>query len=114
MTAMRQHDVDWRYGRAGVYVFYPGGDVMRKKEEKQDFSKFYGSARWKKLRKYHINRNPWCVVCLQLGLYTPVEHVDHVTPVQQGGEAFALENLQSLCHIHHNQKTAEDKKRGKT
>lgn len=33
MTTMRQHDVDWRHGRAAVYVFYAGDDVLQVAQE---------------------------------------------------------------------------------
>jgi glutamate/tyrosine decarboxylase-like PLP-dependent enzyme len=29
LSAMRQHDVDWKHGRAAVYVFYAGDDVLQ-------------------------------------------------------------------------------------
>jgi glutamate/tyrosine decarboxylase-like PLP-dependent enzyme len=33
MTGMRQHDVDWKRGRAAVYVFYAGDDVLQVAQE---------------------------------------------------------------------------------
>lgn len=31
--------------------------------------------------------------------------VDHITPVSQGGDRYDWNNLQSLCHAHHERKT---------
>lgn len=33
MQAMKHHDVDWRHGRAAVYVFYAGEDVLKVAQE---------------------------------------------------------------------------------
>jgi 5-methylcytosine-specific restriction endonuclease McrA len=35
--------------------------------------------------------------------------VDHIIPLKDGGEPFSFSNLQSLCHMHHGQKTEQDK-----
>lgn len=39
----------------------------------------------------------------------PATDVDHKVPVSAGGAPFDPDNLQSLCHSHHSQKTALDK-----
>ena len=55
--------------------------------------KIYSSSRWQKLRDYKRRRNPLCEECLRQGLNTPAELVDHITPIEEGGEIFDLENL---------------------
>lgn len=61
--------------------------------------------RW---RERVLQRDPLCVTCKALGLTTLATVADHVVPVRQGGNRFALENGQGLCHAHHNAKTRVD------
>ena len=79
---------------------------------KQDFRKFYGSTRWKRLRKHHREQNPLCAVCLKAGFLTPMKVVDHIVPIQQGGDPMAVDGLQSLCQLCHNQKISADRGEG--
>jgi 5-methylcytosine-specific restriction enzyme A len=63
----------------------------------------YNTTRWKKLRRYHLSCQPLCVVCGK-----PATDVDHIKPISQGGEPWAVGNLQSLCHGCHSVKTNAD------
>jgi 5-methylcytosine-specific restriction endonuclease McrA len=73
----------------------------------------YTTRRWERLRRLKLQSNPLCEACLQMGMVTPAEVVDHCIPISKAGreqrlawEAFpALERLASLCAPHHNQKT---------
>jgi 5-methylcytosine-specific restriction endonuclease McrA len=49
-------------------------------------------------------------MCLAEGREFPelTEHVDHIVPVEQGGEPWARGNLQGLCPSHHSQKTRQE------
>lgn len=69
----------------------------------------YVSTTWKKLRVWHLTRNPLCVMCLKEDRLTPANVVDHVKP-HRGDMALFRDplNLQSLCEPHHNR----DKQRG--
>ena len=69
--------------------------------------KFYNTARWKKLREYVKKRNPFCAECLRNGLYKQGEIVDHIIPIEEGGAAMDIENLQVLCRACHNRKHGE-------
>ena len=69
--------------------------------------KIYNTARWQKLRNYKKKRNPLCEECLRQGRLTPATLVDHIIPIEEGGPAFDLENLQSLCSACHNKKHSE-------
>jgi len=66
----------------------------------------YG-RRWRRLREMQLNREPLCRVCLEMGFETPATDVDHIVPIRDGGRN-SLENLQSLCHLHHSQKTGRE------
>ena len=73
---------------------------------------FYNSGRWRKLRNRFIRENPICVECKNCGQIVEAQVVDHIQPIKDGGAKLQMENLQSLCNFHHNQKTAREKKGG--
>ncbi len=68
---------------------------------------FYHTPPWKKLRRAYAKANPICEQCRKNGRTTAVAVVDHVIEIKNGGNALAWDNLRSLCHLHHNQKTAK-------
>ena len=65
----------------------------------------YG-RRWRKIRVVHLAANPWCVRCLEDGVYNPATDVDHKVDHKGDVELFYRGELQSLCHKHHSEKTA--------
>jgi len=69
---------------------------------------FYNSQQWRKLRAFYIREHPLCEICKAEGRTTAAEVVDHITEIKKGGAALDMRNLQSLCHLHHNQKTAAE------
>ncbi len=68
---------------------------------------FYNSTAWRKVRASYVKQNPFCVKCRDLGRATPVDVVDHIVEIKDGGERLSYSNLQSLCHAHHNIKTSQ-------
>jgi 5-methylcytosine-specific restriction protein A len=72
---------------------------------------FYDSRAWRKLRAWFIRQNPVCVECKGQGIATVVDVVDHITPIKEGGARLDASNLQSLCNMHHNQKSARERGR---
>ena len=70
----------------------------------------YGLYRWKKLRKLKVTLDPLCEHCLLNNIAKPVEEVDHIIEIEDGGEMWDIENLQSLCKRHHIIKTNSAKK----
>lgn len=68
----------------------------------------YGGA-WRRLREVKLASNPLCRMCADREMVTPATDVDHIIPKRWGGED-ALENLQSLCHRCHTQKTNRENK----
>ena len=81
--------------------------IERDKEEVS----FYKTYKWTKTSKNYRKRNPLCVECLEKGRTRKADVVDHIVPIKHGGELLNEENFQSLCHSHHNMKTAKDKKK---
>lgn len=74
----------------------------------RDHQKIYHSPRWRRTSKQYRKENPICKHCKDKGFVTPADVVDHIVPIQEGGEIFDLENFQSLCHPCHNSKTAKE------
>ena len=71
-------------------------------------SRGYGYA-WSKLRLKALERDRHlCQMCLKRGIFTTATDVDHIIPLAQGGSD-AMENLQSLCHECHKQKTCQER-----
>ena len=62
----------------------------------------YRTARWKAVRKLAKDRDDWrCVECGARGRL----EVDHIIAIRDGGAPFDLNNLQTLCIVHHARKT---------
>lgn len=65
------------------------------------------SARWFKVRDLVRRRDPLCVRCLELGLTTPTDDIDHIEPARLLVERGDLErfydsrNLRGLCRPCH-------------
>lgn len=62
----------------------------------------YNSKRWKMLRRRRLFLDPLCS-CGEIAT-----DVDHITPIEEGGEPFGLENTQSLCKSCHSVKTRRE------
>ena len=62
-----------------------------------------------KLRKYHLKSNRICVRCEKEGYIVDANIVDHIIP-HKGDRKLRLDlnNLQTLCKRHHDQKTATE------
>jgi 5-methylcytosine-specific restriction protein A len=59
---------------------------------------------WQKLRKWKLATDPFCAMC-----NGSANQVDHILPINDGGERLDPANLQSLCISCHSKKTAVDK-----
>lgn len=70
----------------------------------------YSTWRWKKLRREKVAINPICEHCEKNDIATPVEEVDHIIEIEDGGAIWDIKNLQSLCKRHHIIKTNKCKK----
>ncbi len=65
----------------------------------------YASTRWRKYRRWFLNRNPICAV---IDCNQEATVVDHITPVNQGGSFWNIENHQAMCKSCHDKKTATE------
>jgi 5-methylcytosine-specific restriction protein A len=64
---------------------------------------FYNSARWKYTRRRQLHHHPLCAVCGEIAT-----DVDHIRPVEDGGDPWSFTNLMSLCHSCHSMKTRRE------
>lgn len=71
-------------------------------------SGFYNSWSWRKFAKIFKVNNPLCVECLKKELAVPVYVVDHIVPINNGGEKLSDDNCQSLCESCHNRKSGNE------
>jgi len=71
-------------------------------------ARVYDLRRCRRARREHLTIEPFCRRCRECGLEVLAEHVDHVVSIQQGGDWFDHENLQSLCKPCHSRKSLED------
>lgn len=78
-------------------------------ERENDNSEFYNSWPWRKAAKRFKLNNPICVVCDALGIVTAVKVVDHILPINKGGDKLNESNFQSLCESCHNRKSSLEK-----
>jgi 5-methylcytosine-specific restriction enzyme A len=67
----------------------------------QDLEHLYGSARWKRMRRYQLQEHPLCKFCLENGCVTVATICDHIEPHRGDINKFWMGALQSLCHACH-------------
>lgn len=81
-------------------------------EREKDNSEFYNSWTWRKIRKLFISKNPLCKHCDDKGITTTATVVDHIIPIERGGDKLNEENFQSLCESCHNKKSSNESRGG--
>jgi hypothetical protein len=62
---------------------------------------WYQKNVWRRRARAHLRLHPLCAYCLQRGITTPAELVDHVQPIAGNWERFRLGPVQSLCQSCH-------------
>lgn len=67
---------------------------------------FLSTARWRRLRAFHIAHNPLCADCLAEGRTTPATDVHHIVKRSVDPHAeMDRDNLVSLCRACHSTRT---------
>src|SRR5688572_3546638 len=64
----------------------------------------YNTAQWRRVRREQLSLHPWCQYCRH-GRLTIAREVDHVKPINQGGDPWDMSNLRSTCSPCHASKT---------
>jgi 5-methylcytosine-specific restriction protein A len=75
---------------------------------KHDNSKVYNSRRWRKHRKVYLTIYPLCVECEKEGKITIADVLDHIKTIANGGDIWGYDNVQGVCHSHHNKKSGRE------
>lgn len=78
-------------------------DVVRREAPRLSRSQRGYTRRWYRVRARYLRTHPLCVRC---GAVADV--VDHILPMARGGEQYHTDNLQPLCTVCHNRKTATE------
>ena len=83
---------------------------VKKKVERHSIAnrEIYDSSAWRGkdgLRKQRLAIDPFCVWC-----HAPAEMVDHIKPINLGGDPWDIDNTQSMCNKCHAQKSATERK----
>src|SRR5262249_52577607 len=65
------------------------------------WASFYRTARWQRLRRLQLIREPLCKFCLERGIATAADVVDHIVPHRGDWTKFVTGKLQSLCESCH-------------
>jgi len=75
-------------------------------------AKFYNSNEWRKKREQIKKRDGGlCQECFRLGITTLGRVVDHIIPLKDDYDLRLIDsNLQTLCDVCHNKKTAKENK----
>lgn len=81
--------------------------------ERAERSDIYTTARWQQLRKLKLQQQPLCEQCQRRGIIKEGRIVDHIISMQDGGNAWDFNNLQTLCNYCHSKKTANEIERRK-
>ena len=83
---------------------------IQKKQEwgvESDNYAFYNSRQWRNFVKFYWSQHAReCKVC---GKYADI--LDHITPINKGGDKLSETNVQGLCYRHHQAK--HNKERGR-
>lgn len=78
-------------------------------KDEYKLSRFYSTTAWKRLREAYITREPLCEHCTLRGRVAVGTMVDHIHERRDGGASLDMNNLQTLCHRCHAQKTADER-----
>ena len=67
------------------------------------------NARWDKLARIYLKRNPLCVLCAKVNLTVQARQVDHIIPHEGDHDLFwHQDNWQGLCRKCHLKKTKKE------
>jgi hypothetical protein len=65
------------------------------------YRRWYSTKRWHRRRIEQLRAEPFCSMCLKVGVYTVARVADHVEPHRGDPVKFWTGELQSLCKPHH-------------
>lgn len=71
---------------------------------------FYNSTRWRKSSHAFRHAHPLCIECEREGKVIAATITDHIISINEGGDIWDWNNLQSLCKYHNDIKTGSQAK----
>ncbi len=75
----------------------------------EEVRKIRNSRQWRdRTRPQQLFDFPYCQTCDAKGVLAEAVQVDHKTPLEEGGEPFDKDNLQSICFRCHVIKSSEE------
>jgi 5-methylcytosine-specific restriction endonuclease McrA len=93
-----------RPGKARCVDHYREYEAARSAWRREATKGIFKTKRWARTRRAVLARDPICKVC-DNALST---QVDHIVPLEDGGDPYRLEGLQGLCDPCHWAKTARE------
>lgn len=81
-------------------------------ERYPEVSRLYSTARWRRVRKDQLRKEPLCRACKRQGIATPATVCDHVDPHKGDLLKFWRGPFQSLCKNHHDSYKQQLERRG--
>lgn len=91
----------------------PAGYVAPNQGRKRPNPEVYNSSRHRKGRIAYLKENPLCAECLKKGKTEEATEFDHIQPINQGGDAWDIDNKQGLCKSCHARKSAKERHQAK-
>lgn len=89
-----------RCGDTAAYRGRCAGHARKRERITHPNKHIYNSAKWKRTRRRQLHDHPLCREC---GVVAT--DVDHIQPIEQGGDVWSFTNLRSLCHSCHSRIT---------
>jgi len=85
----------------------------RGRRAEQPWRQWYTSARWKRLRKFVLAREPYCPRCqVRDGRVVPADTVNHIKPHKgDPGLFWAVDNIEGVCASCHSSEIQREEKR---
>lgn len=77
--------------------------------------RFYDSTAWRRVRSIQISTVPYCEACYLQHTLTDCTQgapIDHIVPINHGGDELDSNNLMTLCPAHHDRKSAMERHQG--
>lgn len=96
-------------GRCKVHARERNAETHRTGRLEPGGGRIYDQKRWLILRRRILVDNPMCQMCTARGVDELATDVDHITPVEDGGEPWALSNLRPLCRSCHSSRHARER-----
>lgn len=82
-------------------------NTQRQMARPMETERLRGSSAVSRRAKW-LQQHPLCVECEKAGRVKVGEVVDHITPLWKGGQDDYETNGQTLCHAHHDLKSAKE------